>query len=82
MQLDENYSIKKEGECVTLMYENTRFDEKKNKAVTSKDQWYFNNLASALKKYTNNVIDCSESIQEVAKKISELELQISNLSKQ
>lgn len=79
MQLDENYLVKKEKDCVTLVYEKTWYDDSKKRVVTSKDQWYFNNVNSALKKYLNQVVDACEEIKEVVKKIEEFELALSKL---
>jgi hypothetical protein len=79
MNLDENYSIKKEGDCVTLYFRKERYDEKKKKKVLMKDQWYFNNVASALKKYANEVIDLSSSVSEALERIGKLEIQIESL---
>ena len=79
MKLDENYSIAKEGNCVTLYYSSKRYDEKKKKEVLSKDSWYFNNTQMALKKYVNEVVDVQASIGEVLVKLAELESKIDNL---
>lgn len=73
MKLDENYRIETDTNNFTLVYESKTFDEKKKKEVTSKDEWHYPDLKTALIKYVNQCLKPCESIKEVLIRISELE---------
>lgn len=78
MQLDENYSLEMDTYNFTLKYKNVYFDDKKNKEVTSIDEWHFPNLNGALNKYMN---ECFKPLQEVKDLFNELK-RVENLINQ
>ena len=65
---------------MTLYFKKTRYDEKRKKNVLAKGVWYFNNVASAIKKYANDIIDFSEDIKDVLSRLDSLEKQIEQLN--
>jgi len=79
MRIDENYEIVVTKDCVELKFQETFYNEEKEKDSTRRQILYFPNVKMALKKYVNNKIDRCEGIEEIIGKIEELENKIDNL---
>lgn len=62
MQLDDNYYLEKNDIQWTLKYSKTYFDENKQKEVTSKNEWFFNNISHALNSYIDKKLKASETV--------------------
>lgn len=78
--LDENFYIESDSFNVTLFFRREKEVLKKNKetgieelkAITEKNEWYYPNLKGALRKYLDESLKESESVQEVLCKIEEV----------
>jgi len=77
--LDQNYRIETDAYNFTLKSEIKSFDEKKNKEVTSKNEWHFPTLSGALNKYVNECFRPSESVSELKYRVENLEKLISTI---
>lgn len=77
--IDEDYRIEVDAMNTILKYEKVRYDDKKGKDVTSKDQWYYQNVRQALKKYCDLKIGESDSIEGVITKIEKLYTKVDSL---
>lgn len=64
MQLDENYFLENNENQWTLKYVNTYFDSKKNKEVTSRNDYFFYKLSDALNSYIDKKLKASETVSE------------------
>jgi hypothetical protein len=79
MELDKNYRIESDTYNFTLIYESKSFDEKKQKEVISKVEWYYPDLKSALNKYLNQSLKPSQNALSVLDKLNQIELLISKI---
>lgn len=79
MELDQNYSLEMDSYNFTLKYKCTYFDDKKNKNVTSTDEWHFPNLKGAINKYLNESFKPCKSIIEFSKELDRAETLISKI---
>ena len=76
MQLDKNYWLEPDEMQWVLHYENTYFDEKKNKNATTKNTYFYGNLSQALTGYVDKKLKKSETVENA---ISELKTLIEEL---
>lgn len=81
--LDSEYSIEGNGLGTTLDYQATKeridTDTLESKIVTVKDRWYFLNVPQALRKYADKILEQSDDLRDVLKKLKEVELIIKNI---
>jgi len=79
IKLDENYTIERDSNSWSLIYSEERFSEKKNKTVTSKDEWHYPSLSLCLKKYLDQSLKKCASIDEVIEMISRYDKKVESL---
>ena len=81
--LDSEYSIECNGLGTMLDYQATKeridTDTLETKTVTVKDRWYFLNVPQALRKYSDKVLEQSDDLKDVLKKLKEVEVIIKNV---
>jgi len=81
--LDSEYSIECNGLGTTLDYQATKeridTDTLESKFVTVKDRWYFLNVPQALRKYADKVLEQSDDLKDVLKKLDILKILIKNI---
>ena len=81
--LDAEYSIECNGLGVMLDYQATKeridTDTLETKIVTVKDRWYFLNVPQALRKYADKVLEQSDDLRDVLKKLDLLHIIIKNI---
>lgn len=81
--LDSEYSIECNGLGTRLDYQATKeridTDTLESKIVTVKDRWYFLNVPQALRKYADKVLEQSDDLRDVLKKLDLLNIVIKNI---
>ena len=81
--LDSNYSVNCDGYGTTLNFQEQR--ERKNKITNEiefylyKDQWHYLSVTQAISKYKDLVLENSEDLKDVLKKLDEINLTIKTL---
>ena len=81
--LDSEYQISCDGYGVTLTYQATKeridTDSLESKTVTVKASWHFLSVPQALRRYTDKVLEQSNDLKDVLKKLKEVEALIKNI---
>jgi len=81
--LDSEYSIECDGKGVILKYqaakERINTDTLETENYTTKAQWFILNVPQALRKYADKVLEQSEDLKDVLKKLKEVEAIIKNI---
>lgn len=81
--LGSEYSIECNGLGTTLDYVATKeridTDSLETVTYTVKDRWYFLNVHQALRKYADKVLEQSDDLKDVLKKLKEVEAIIKNI---
>ncbi len=72
MKLDENYTINSNEFQWTLNYEFKKWSDEKNKIITTKDQYYYPNLKSAIKGYIDKKLKKAETVEETILELNKL----------
>jgi len=80
IKLDENFTIDSDAACWTLTYEKTGdINPSTGKPTVSRDVSYHMNLKQALSRYLDDCLKPSTGIQDVLRRISEVEEKIEKL---
>lgn len=83
LSLSENYRIVYEESNIVLQYYEQRMREKtktgEKEEYEFKENYYYPDLKSSLRKYLQLSLEGSESIEEVLKRITEVETVIKNI---
>jgi uncharacterized protein Yka (UPF0111/DUF47 family) len=79
MKIDENYTIEKDQYCCTLRYVAKRWDDEKQKEITTTSATYHGTIHQALKTYTDLSMKSCETLQEILDKVKELHSKIDKL---
>lgn len=64
MKLDDNYTLESSEQQWTLKYENKYFDEKQQKEVTTKNEYFFSTISGALNSYVDKKLKVAETVDE------------------
>jgi hypothetical protein len=82
MEVDEKFRIVYDENNVILQFHEIRIKSKKDETKEEYefvDNFYYSNIAQALKSYTNKCLKGSDSISELIQRIENLETLIPNL---
>lgn len=87
IKLDENWSIETQADNVCLKYKKIKTIKRKNKKtdqeeeaeVTEKNEYHYPSIKLALKKYLNESQKDCTTIQDVLKRIDEVEKKINKI---
>ena len=78
MKLDENYRIEADTHNWVLHYEEKKVN-KDSKAYTAKDHWYFPTIQTCFKKWCDETLKDSKSIEDLKSKMDALNKKIDGL---
>jgi len=79
MKLDKNYTITGESYNWILKYKSDPKVDDKKKEYTTKSTWYFSNIKHALKKYMDESLKSSNSVEDLMEALIRVEEKINNL---
>lgn len=79
--LDKNFRIEPDTYCWQLVKEEEKeeISEVTGKPIVSKDKWFCTTIEDCLRRYKNETLKTSNSIEDLIIKLNEIELLIKNL---
>ena len=72
MKIDDHYSLSCDNNGWTLHYEHTHYDEKRDKEVTSRHNWYYGTIHQCLKRYVDEKVKAGTTPEVSATKLIKL----------